>query len=392
MKFCRFLNLLGFSFLFMNAFGQSPPQGFNYQAVVHNSAGNIISNQLVNLKFTVHSGSETGISEYAETDTVRTNAFGIITVIVGGGDLVAGTFTGITWGAASKYLQVDIDVTGGTNFVTMGVSQLMSVPYALYAGNVANGITGPTGATGAQGDTGPTGAQGSTGPQGPTGATGASGGPLGPTGPTGPTGPGTISLASTIINENGTISVTTTEPDTVTSIKGVWTTSGNSNIAATNGFLGTTDNSDIVFKRQYSEALRIGTGGTITTPATGKLGVGVLMPQTSIDVSGAITTRDTGIMVNGNTTITVANHGYFSVTSNQMPSAATITLTPGLATGQLVIFEGIASTGNGIRFTNDPAQYNTKVSSTNRDLKNGGVIMLLWNGSVWLEVSYSDNQ
>ena len=59
-----------------------------------------------------------------------------------------------------------MDATGGTAYVSMGVSQLLSVPYALYA--ETSGSAGPTGPAGADGPQGP------TGPQGPAGADGTS--------------------------------------------------------------------------------------------------------------------------------------------------------------------------------------------------------------------------
>ena len=109
------------------------PQGLNYQAVVRNSTGAIMPNQPVNMRFTIHRDSLNGSIEYRETDSVFTSPEGIFTVIIGGGNIVAGNFDTIHWGACSAYLQVEMDITGGSNFLEMGTSQLVSVPYALYA-------------------------------------------------------------------------------------------------------------------------------------------------------------------------------------------------------------------------------------------------------------------
>jgi trimeric autotransporter adhesin len=81
----------------------------------------------------------TGPVVYSETRTVVTNAFGLFNVQVGGpgASNVVGTIAGVNWsgigGAGNKYLQVEIDPTGGANFVNVGSTQLLSVPYALTA-------------------------------------------------------------------------------------------------------------------------------------------------------------------------------------------------------------------------------------------------------------------
>ena len=185
------------------------PQQVNYQAVARNSSGTVLANQTVSVRFTIHDNSITGTIVYQETQSaLMTNQFGLFTAALGGGTPVGSyTFTGINWGTNTKYLQVELDPAGGTNYVNMGVSQLNAVPYALYAANAPAGATGPigqagpTGAPGANGTNGTNGSNGTpgaTGPTGPTGfgstgpsgPTGTGGGPTGPTGPTGPSGPG----------------------------------------------------------------------------------------------------------------------------------------------------------------------------------------------------------
>jgi hypothetical protein len=187
---------------------QSPP-AFNYQAVVRNGSGAVVASTAVKFKFSIHDVNPGGTIVYQETQSVTTSAFGLANTTVGTGASTGtgGAFTAISWGAGAKYLQVEIDPTGGSSYTDMGTSQLMSVPYALYAANSgggATGATGPAGANGSAGPTGPTGPQGiagatgptgsgggatgATGPTGPTGATGSGGGATGATGPTGPTG------------------------------------------------------------------------------------------------------------------------------------------------------------------------------------------------------------
>lgn len=161
-------------------FSQAPNK-FNYSATVRNSSGQIVANQTVRLRLSIRDGSSGGAVLFQQNDTVTTNQFGVITVIVGGGSITTGSIGGIDWSIGEKHMQVELDITGGTNFTDMGTSQLLSVPYALYAASAGNNVQGPTGSTGA---TGATGAPGPTGPQGTIGVTG----PQGATGPQGVTG------------------------------------------------------------------------------------------------------------------------------------------------------------------------------------------------------------
>jgi hypothetical protein len=174
---------------------QAPPK-FNYQAVVRNSFGNIVANQPVSMRFSILDGSAVGPVLFSQTDTVVPNQFGIITVIIGGGSITKGQMDTLNWASGDKFLQVELDVTGATNYVDMGTTQLLSVPYALYAQSSGSstpgpqGITGPTGANGTNGidgAPGPQGLQGITGPAGLDGANGQNGAP-GPQGATGANG------------------------------------------------------------------------------------------------------------------------------------------------------------------------------------------------------------
>ena len=163
----------------LSSFGQSP-EGFNYQAAVRDAGGLILNNQAVGMQMTIQQGSIGGTNVYQETFVPTTNAYGLVNLEIGSGTVVSGDFTTIDWSAGSYFIETAVDVTGGTSYAVMGTSQLMSVPYALYAKNSGNG-QGPVGATGAQGPVGATGAQGpggngGTGAQGPVGATGATGG------------------------------------------------------------------------------------------------------------------------------------------------------------------------------------------------------------------------
>ncbi len=114
------------------------PQSFQYQSVVRDAAGTALVNQPVNFQISIISGSITGTVVYSETHTASTNAYGIVTLNIGGGTPVTGTFSVINWGSTSHYIKVEADPAGGTNYLDMGTTQLLSVPYALYSENTGN--------------------------------------------------------------------------------------------------------------------------------------------------------------------------------------------------------------------------------------------------------------
>jgi len=124
----------------------------NYQGVARDNGGNVLTNQNVGLRLSILSGSISGTVEYSETLTAATNDFGLFNVQLGGGSIVSGSFSGIDWGSNSHFVKVEMDASGGTSYTLMGTSQLLSVPYALYAEN--SGTPGPAGPTGATGPTG----------------------------------------------------------------------------------------------------------------------------------------------------------------------------------------------------------------------------------------------
>jgi len=130
---------IGLSFLFFLTLGISiaqAPNQFKYQAVARNTAGAILANQSVGFEISILQNSTSGTSVYTETHAVTTNAFGLANLNIGGGAVVSGNFSTIDWGAAIYFIQVKLDATGGTAYVLMGSSQLLSVPYALNAKTV----------------------------------------------------------------------------------------------------------------------------------------------------------------------------------------------------------------------------------------------------------------
>ena len=112
------------------------PQGFNYQATVRNAAGDLIINQNVTFKFNIMLNTSTSLPVFSETHYVPTDDLGQVNLTVGEGTATTGTFGDINWGNGSYYLGIELST--GANFVAMGTTQLLSVPYALYANSAGN--------------------------------------------------------------------------------------------------------------------------------------------------------------------------------------------------------------------------------------------------------------
>ncbi len=106
------------------------PQSFQYQAVVRDASGTAMVNHSVNFQISIISGSISGTVEYIETQTASTNAFGVVTLSVGTGT-TSENFAGINWSNALHFVKIEADPTGGSSYLDMGTTQLLSVPYAL---------------------------------------------------------------------------------------------------------------------------------------------------------------------------------------------------------------------------------------------------------------------
>ncbi len=109
------------------------PQGFSYQAVALNSAGNPVVSSPVSVRISILDNSAAGTNLYTETHSKTTNANGLYSLNIGQGTPSYGIFSTINWALNSKFVKVEIDPAGGTAFSLVGSSQLMSVPYAFYS-------------------------------------------------------------------------------------------------------------------------------------------------------------------------------------------------------------------------------------------------------------------
>ncbi|MCD4679710.1 MAG: tail fiber domain-containing protein [Bacteroidales bacterium] len=109
------------------------PQAFNYQAVVRDTNGAIVTNHTISLKIDILKDSISGAVAYSETHQATTNNFGLVNLTIGSGVILSGDFTAIDWSASKHFISTEVDINGGASYILSGVSQLLSVPYALHS-------------------------------------------------------------------------------------------------------------------------------------------------------------------------------------------------------------------------------------------------------------------
>lgn len=109
------------------------PEKMNYQAIVRDADGNLLSNTTVGIQISILENNASGTEVYVETHSVNTNINGLLTLEIGTGSVVSGNFTTIDWSSNSYFVKSETDPSGGTDYTISGTSQLSSVPYALYA-------------------------------------------------------------------------------------------------------------------------------------------------------------------------------------------------------------------------------------------------------------------
>lgn len=114
------------------AFAQAP-QGINYQGVARDNEGKPIASKPISVRISILQNSAQGTAEYTETHNPTTNPFGLFTLVIGYGTVTSGNFAFVSWAIGNKWLQIEIDPTGGSSYQLAGSQQLMSVPYAFYA-------------------------------------------------------------------------------------------------------------------------------------------------------------------------------------------------------------------------------------------------------------------
>ena len=123
--------------LSVSVFSQSP-QNMSYQAVIRDASNNLVTNHVIGIRISILQGSISGTVVYTEPQTTNTNENGLISIEIGSGI----GFDAINWSNNSYFIKTEIDPTGGTSYTITGISQLLSVPFALYAKTAGNGFSG----------------------------------------------------------------------------------------------------------------------------------------------------------------------------------------------------------------------------------------------------------
>jgi hypothetical protein len=121
------------------------PQAMNYQGIARNLDGKALANQAMHLRISIIDGAQNGTIIYTETHDVRTNQFGLYTLKIGEGTVTVGTFKDIQWNTFNKY--VHVENLENNVYTDLGTTQLLSVPYALYAETAGKSLSGGAKAT-----------------------------------------------------------------------------------------------------------------------------------------------------------------------------------------------------------------------------------------------------
>ena len=126
------VSLIGLCFAFSTLFAQVP-LGFKYQAIVRDAVGSPIVNKEIHMQIILLQGSRTGEEVYRETHKTSTNQYGLVNLNIGNGLVRDGDFDKIDWSIGNYFIKIDMDTEGGDSFKPMGISELFSVPFAMYS-------------------------------------------------------------------------------------------------------------------------------------------------------------------------------------------------------------------------------------------------------------------
>ena len=131
-KIMKNLLVVALLLLSQGLWAQSPGK-MSYQGVIRDSGNALISNQAVGMQISILQGSISGTAVYVETQSPTTNVNGLVSIEIGTGTVVFGTFNAIDWSNGPFFIKTETDPTGGTSYSISGTSELLSVPYALHS-------------------------------------------------------------------------------------------------------------------------------------------------------------------------------------------------------------------------------------------------------------------
>jgi hypothetical protein len=272
----KVLFLMSFLLTVISSLQAQVPNQFNYQAVARNAQGQSIPNANIRTRFTILDGSATGTSVYSEERLLTTNQLGLFTAAIGGpgASNTSGNFATINWSTGKKFIKVEIDPLGGSSFVAIGNTEMLSVPYALYAVNGKPGPEGPanvlsigtvsTAATGTAASasitgTSPTQTLNLVLPRGAGGSNSLIKTAVEPAGANCSAG-GTKIQAGVDTNNNNVLDpfeISSTQYICNGDVNNAWGLTGSAGTNPGVNYLGTSDNKDLIIKRNNIEKLKL---------------------------------------------------------------------------------------------------------------------------------------
>ncbi len=125
----------------LGTFAQAPLK-MSFQAVIRDADGNLVTSHNIGMRIQILQGSEFGAAVFVETHSGATSENGLLTLVIGEGSTVTGNMADIDWSAGPYFIKTETDPSGGTTYVITGISQILSVPYALYAEKAGDGFSG----------------------------------------------------------------------------------------------------------------------------------------------------------------------------------------------------------------------------------------------------------
>lgn len=124
------LSVVFFLLLIFGAAYSQSHQGFKYQTVIRDPAGQPLSDSAISILMRIRSDSTAGAVIYSEIHAVVTNGFGMANLVIGDGDSQTGDFLDIQWGTRSFFLEISVDMDNTGSFQLMGVTEILGVPLA----------------------------------------------------------------------------------------------------------------------------------------------------------------------------------------------------------------------------------------------------------------------
>jgi hypothetical protein len=113
------------------------PYSFNFQGIALDSAGFIVANKPLGIRFSISSDSLGAITMYQEIINTNTDRFGQFSAAIGSGIIVSGKLEKIIWSSGKAYLKTELDINKTGKYKSTGIAKLLSVPYAFYANKAA---------------------------------------------------------------------------------------------------------------------------------------------------------------------------------------------------------------------------------------------------------------